>query len=83
MTTVVSTFTAYYMGLWSGYFPGVKLTTPMPTFDGRCICYPTVGNLRDYMSWRQVDCELLFSTPLTWRFGSIFVVSYEKEWSDT
>jgi hypothetical protein len=57
MTTVVSTFTAYYVGLWSQYFPDKILTSPMPTFDGRCVCYPSVGNLRDYMSWRQVDCK--------------------------
>ena len=29
----------------------------MPSFDGRVVQYPSVGNLRDYMSWRQVDCE--------------------------
>lgn len=28
----------------------------MPTFDGRAVQYPNVRVLRDYMSWRQVDC---------------------------
>ena len=28
----------------------------MPAFDGRVVLYPAVSNLRDYMSWRQVDC---------------------------
>lgn len=29
----------------------------MPSFDGRVVQYPSVVNLRDYMSWRQVDCK--------------------------
>ncbi|RYC65336.1 hypothetical protein CHU98_g883 [Xylaria longipes] len=28
------------------------------SFDGRAVCYPSVQNLRDYMSWRQVDCHI-------------------------
>ncbi|KIW02245.1 uncharacterized protein PV09_06397 [Verruconis gallopava] len=57
ISTVVSTFTAYYIGYWlqSSFGP---LTPPMPTFDGRCVLYPTVGNLRDYISWRQADCHI-------------------------
>ncbi|KIV80060.1 hypothetical protein, variant [Exophiala sideris] len=30
----------------------------LPTFDGRAVCYPSWENLRDYMSWRQVDCHI-------------------------
>ncbi|KAF2401840.1 putative tRNAHis guanylyltransferase [Trichodelitschia bisporula] len=58
MTTVASTFTAYYVLLWPEYFPGVRLSVPLPTFDGRTVCYPSVENLRDYLSWRQVDCHI-------------------------
>lgn len=69
VSTVVSTFTAAYVALWSHYFadPGVKtdgagavlLSMDMlPTFDGRAVCYPSWENLRDYLSWRQVDCML-------------------------
>ncbi len=57
VSTIVSTFTAYYVHLWSTYFPETPLTPPLPSFDGRAVCYPTVQNLRDYMSWRQVDCR--------------------------
>jgi len=57
-TTVVSTFTSYYTFLWPAYFPTTPLTPPLPSFDGRAICYPSDQNLRDYMSWRQVDCKL-------------------------
>ena len=56
-TTIVSTFTSYYVFLWSKYFPQKPLTPPLPSFDGRAVCYPSDSNLRDYMSWRQVDCE--------------------------
>lgn len=57
ISTIVSTFTAYYIGYWlqSSMEP---LTPPMPTFDGRCVLYPTAGNLRDYVSWRQADCHI-------------------------
>lgn len=56
MTTVVSTFTSYYIYLWSKYFTDKPLSPPLPSFDGRAVCYPSVSNLRDYMSWRQADC---------------------------
>ncbi|PNY24629.1 tRNA(His) guanylyltransferase [Tolypocladium capitatum] len=56
VSTIVSTFTANYVYSWSTYFPDTPLSCPLPTFDGRAVCYPTVQNLRDYLSWRQVDC---------------------------
>ena len=55
-TTIVSTFTSHYVFLWPTYFPSTPLTPPLPSFDGRSVLYPSVINLRDYMSWRQVDC---------------------------
>ncbi|KAG9200693.1 tRNA-His guanylyltransferase [Epicoccum nigrum] len=58
VTTIVSTFTSYYVFLWSKYFPQKPLTPPLPSFDGRAVCYPSDTNLRDYMSWRQVDCHI-------------------------
>ena len=30
----------------------------LPSFDGRAVCFPTTRNLRDYLSWRQVDCHV-------------------------
>ncbi|GJC85103.1 tRNA(His) guanylyltransferase [Colletotrichum liriopes] len=57
VSTVVSTFTANYIHLWSTYFADTPLSPPLPSFDGRAVCYPTVMNLRDYMSWRQVDSD--------------------------
>ncbi|KAI9870958.1 MAG: tRNA-His guanylyltransferase [Pleopsidium flavum] len=58
VTTIVSTFTAYYIHKWSSFFPDQPLSPPLPTFDGRAVQYPSVQNLRDYMSWRQVDCHV-------------------------
>ena len=60
---MVSTFTAYYTHLWSAHFPDTPLSAPLPSFDGRAVCYPSVNNLRDYLSWRQVDCA--FEIPVT------------------
>ncbi|KAF5024173.1 hypothetical protein F66182_3762 [Fusarium sp. NRRL 66182] len=58
VSTVVSTFTANYVYSWSTYFPNNPLSPPLPSFDGRAVCYPSVQNLRDYMSWRQADCHI-------------------------
>lgn len=59
VSTFVSTFTAYYIHLWPNRFPDDPLNfKQLPTFDGRAILYPTVQTLRDYLSWRQVDCHI-------------------------
>ncbi|KAL1983338.1 hypothetical protein VTN96DRAFT_10479 [Rasamsonia emersonii] len=59
VSTIVSTFTAYYIYRWPTYFPSTPLEPPhLPTFDGRAVLYPTTKTLRDYMSWRQVDCHI-------------------------
>ncbi|KAL4917855.1 Thg1 C terminal domain-containing protein [Aspergillus aurantiobrunneus] len=59
VTTIVSTFTAHYIYQWGNYFPDTPLQPPyLPSFDGRAVVYPMARNLRDYMSWRQVDCHI-------------------------
>lgn len=42
---------------WSTHFPQTTLKR-IPMFDGRIVCYPTNKNIRDYLSWRQVDCHI-------------------------
>ncbi|PGH28154.1 hypothetical protein AJ80_00044 [Polytolypa hystricis UAMH7299] len=59
VSTLVSTFTAHYIYKWSTFFPSRPLEPGfLPTFDGRAVQYPSVRNLRDYMSWRQADCHI-------------------------
>ncbi|KID75257.1 tRNAHis guanylyltransferase, eukarya, partial [Metarhizium brunneum ARSEF 3297] len=58
VSTIVSTFTANYVFSWPTCFLDTPLSFPLPTFDGRAVCYPSVQNLRDYLSWRQVDCHI-------------------------
>ncbi|KAI9820130.1 MAG: tRNA-His guanylyltransferase [Thelocarpon impressellum] len=58
VSTVVSSFTAYYVHLWASFFPENPLSPPLPSFDGRAVLFPSEANLRDYMSWRQVDCHI-------------------------
>lgn len=70
VSTFASTFTALYNHLWGKYFNGGgeeeeedkeenKLDiTMLPTFDARTVVYPNEKTLRDYLSWRQVDCHI-------------------------
>jgi tRNA(His) guanylyltransferase len=57
VSTVVSLFSVNYALLWPTFFPDKPLSQPFPTFDGREVQYPTVKTLRDYLRWRQADCE--------------------------
>jgi len=57
MTNVVSKFAASYVYLWTEFMGEKKLLYP-PAFDSRVVLYPTNENLRDYLSWRQVDCHI-------------------------
>ncbi len=47
VSTIVSTFTACYVYSWSTFFPDSPLVAPLPSFDGRAVCYPSVQNLRE------------------------------------
>ncbi|KAL6620591.1 hypothetical protein ACP70R_035730 [Stipagrostis hirtigluma subsp. patula] len=39
------------------FFPNKELKEP-PYFDARAVCYPNLKTIRDYLSWRQVDCHI-------------------------
>ena len=56
-TNVVSLFASSYVFKWRQFFPNTELKYP-PSFDARAVLYPTNDNLRDYLSWRQVDCHI-------------------------
>lgn len=65
-STFASTFTALYNQLWPKYFCTTEEEAKenslqldmLPTFDARVVTYPTTKSLRDYLSWRQVDCHI-------------------------
>ncbi|EEA26365.1 tRNA-His guanylyltransferase [Talaromyces marneffei ATCC 18224] len=88
VTTIVSTFTASYVHQWPSFFPDKPLElSNLPTFDGRAVQYPNARILRDYMSWRQVDCHInnLYNTTF-WALvlkGGLSNVEAEKELSGT
>lgn len=57
LTNVCSLFTSSFVFFWKDFFPDVNMMYP-PSFDGRIVVYPTNKNVRDYLSWRQVDCHI-------------------------
>ncbi|XP_048490457.1 tRNA(His) guanylyltransferase 1 isoform X2 [Beta vulgaris subsp. vulgaris] len=57
VSTMVSFFSSMYISKWTGFILQQELKYP-PSFDGRAVCYPSSEILRDYLSWRQVDCHI-------------------------
>ncbi|KAL2918846.1 tRNA-His guanylyltransferase [Polyrhizophydium stewartii] len=57
ITNLCSLFTATFVMQWPQFF-GSQPLSYAPSFDARAVCYPTIANLRDYMSWRQADCHI-------------------------
>jgi tRNA(His) guanylyltransferase len=58
LTNVVSQFTSAFVYYWPKVFVnGPELKYP-PCFDGRVVLYPSFQNLKDYFSWRYVDCHI-------------------------
>lgn len=56
VSTVVSIFTAKYVASFSSIMK--KELKALPSFDCRVVLYPDLKSLRDYFSWRQVDCHI-------------------------
>jgi len=57
LSCVVSLFSSSFVFHWKTFFEDTELQYP-PTFDGRVVVYPSEQTLRDYLSWRQVDCHI-------------------------
>jgi tRNA(His) guanylyltransferase len=57
LTNVNSLFTASFLFHWSKFFSTEILKYP-PSFDARIVLYPSIENLRDYLSWRQADVHI-------------------------
>ena len=57
LSECVAYFTSAYTIMWKDFFPNTDFRE-FPYFDGRVVCYPNMKTIRDYLSWRQVDCKL-------------------------
>lgn len=60
---LVSTFASYmsvnYVLQWNIEFPEKPISPErIPTFDARAVTYPNFETVKDYFSWRQVDCHI-------------------------
>ncbi|ODV86201.1 hypothetical protein CANARDRAFT_197154 [[Candida] arabinofermentans NRRL YB-2248] len=59
ITTFSSLFSANYQYYWNVIMVDKPLNVDrLPTFDARAVCYPNEKTVRDYFSWRQVDCHI-------------------------
>ncbi|KAK6867803.1 tRNA(His) guanylyltransferase [Candida tropicalis] len=58
-TLFASLMSTFYMHFWQQIFPDKPLDIDhLPTFDARAVLYPSFKHIRDYFSWRQVDCHI-------------------------
>ncbi|GEQ70598.1 hypothetical protein JCM33374_g4276 [Metschnikowia sp. JCM 33374] len=60
---LISTFASFmsvnYVMHWNVEFPEKPIQNErLPTFDARAVVYPNAEVVRDYFSWRQVDCHI-------------------------
>ena len=58
LSCVISLFTSAYVYNFSDYFTEYKKPLRIPSFDGRIVLYPSLDDLKAYLSWRQVDCHI-------------------------
>ncbi|KAI5960761.1 THG1 [Candida pseudojiufengensis] len=80
-TLFASLMSTYYMFYWNQYHPNRPIVWNMiPTFDGRAIVYPNFEVVRDYFSWRQVDCHInnLYNTTF-WNLVKLGLTPQEAE----
>ena len=56
-TGIASQFAAAFVFHWARFFPDTPLKYP-PSFDARCVVYPTLASICDYFRWRQVDAHI-------------------------
>lgn len=55
-STIVSLFTSAYVTNWRHNFD--QDIDGIASFDSRCVLYPNMQTIRDYISWRQADCHI-------------------------
>ena len=57
MSNIVSLFSSSFVFHWKEFFKEYELRYP-PMFDARTVLYPSLNNIKDYLSWRQADCHI-------------------------
>jgi tRNA(His) guanylyltransferase len=57
LSYVNSLFTSSFVFYWNRWFDEEKLKYP-PSFDARIVIYPSIENIKDYLSWRQADVHI-------------------------
>jgi tRNA(His) guanylyltransferase len=57
LSCTLSLFTSSYVFYWNKYITDTALKS-IPTFDGRIVLYPNIEDIKNYLSWRQVDCHI-------------------------
>lgn len=58
-SAITSLFTSSFVFHWPTFFPASPLRPDnLPSFDGRCVAYPTDAIVKDYFRWRQVDVHI-------------------------
>ncbi|KAK6458366.1 Thg1 C terminal domain-containing protein [Scheffersomyces xylosifermentans] len=59
ITMFASSISTNYYYYWNEEFPEKPLKqSRLPNFDARAVTYPNFSLIRDYFSWRQVDCHI-------------------------
>ena len=81
VSTIVSLFSSAYVMKWGERMrdeasgAAIPLSS-IPHFDARVVCYPTLQNLKDYLSWRQADCVSSFCVCMC---VCVYVCVHERE----
>ena len=60
-SSFASLFSSLFTLQYAAFFPppaAALQSECAPHFDGRCVQLPTDAHMRDYLSWRQVDCHV-------------------------
>ena len=52
LSCVISLFSSSYTYLFSDHFKGMSKPMKIPSFDGRIVLYPSLSDLKAYLSWR-------------------------------
>ena len=58
LSCVLSLFTSAYTYKFCEHFTSFARPLSIPSFDGRIVLYPSIEDMKAYMSWRQVDCHI-------------------------